>query len=51
MVTEIKRLCQKCIHLAQEAEDAEKQRDKMFNWVRDLMDQRHEVKVDIWRLE
>ena len=50
-VAEIKRLCQKHIHLAQEAEDSEKQRDKMFNWVHDLMDQRHEVKADIWRLE
>ena len=50
-MAEIKRLHQKCIHLAQEAEDAEKQRDKMLNWVHDLMDQRHEVKADIWRLE
>ena len=45
VVAEIKRLCQKHIHLVQEAEDAEKQRDKMFNC------QRHEVKADIWRLE
>ena len=51
VVAEIKRLHQKHIHLAQEAEDAEKQRDKMFNWVHDLMDQRHAVKADIWRLE
>ena len=23
----------------------------MFNWVRDLMDQRYEIKAEIWRLE
>ena len=51
VVAEIRRLCQKHINLAQEAEHAEKERDKMFNWVHDLMDQRHEVKTDIWRLE
>ena len=51
VVAEIKRLQQKHICLAQEAEDAEKQKDKMFNWVHDLMDHRHEVKADIWRLE
>ena len=27
------------------------QRDKMYNWVYDLLDQRHDVKADIWRLE
>ena len=48
---EIERLCQKCICLAQEAEDAEKERERMSNWVRDLMDQRHEIKAEIWRLE
>ena len=51
VVAEIKRLHQKHIHLAQEVQDAKKQRDKMFNWVWDLTDQRHEVKADIWRLE
>ena len=51
VVAEIERLCQKCICLAQEAEDAEKERERMSNWVRDLMDQRHEIKAEIWRLE
>ena len=47
LVVETKRLHQKCNHLAQEAEDAEKKRDKMYNWVRDLMDHRHDMKADI----
>ena len=51
VLAEIKRLCQKCICLAQEAEDAEKERERMSNWVHDLMDQRHEIKAEIWRLE
>ena len=51
LIVEIKRLCQKHNHLSQEAEDAEKQGDKMSNWVCDLMDQRHNVKADIWRLK
>ena len=50
-VAEIKRLHQKRICLAQEAEDAEKERERMSNWVHDLMDQRHEIKAEIWRLE
>ena len=51
VVAEIKRLHQKHICLAQEAEDAEKEREQMSIWVRDLMDQRHEIKAEIWRLE
>ena len=51
VVAEIKRLHQKHICLAQEAEDAEKEREWMFNWVCDLMDQRYEIKAEIWRLE
>ena len=51
VVAEIKRLCQKHICLAQEAEDADKEREQMSNWVRDLMDQRYEIKAEIWRLE
>ena len=51
VVAEIKRLHQKHICLAQEAEDAEKERERMSNWVRDLMDQRCEIKTEIWRLE
>ena len=51
VVAEIKRLCQKPIHLAQEAEDAEKQRDRMCNWVLDLKDQKYDVQKEIWKLE
>ena len=51
VVVEIKRLHQKCIHLAQEAEDAEKQRDRMCNWVLDLKDQKYDVQKEIWKLE
>ena len=51
VVAEIKRLHQKHIHLAQEAEDAEKQRDRMCNWVLDLKDQRYDVQKEIWKLE
>ena len=51
VVAEIKRLHQKHICLAQEAEDAEKEREQMSNWVHDLMDQRYEIKAEIWSLE
>ena len=51
VVAEIKRLHQKHICLSQEAEDAEKERERMSNWVHDLMDQRYEIKAEIWRLE
>ena len=47
VVAEIKRLHQKHIHLAQEAEDAEKQRDRMCNWVLDLKDQKYDVQKEI----
>ena len=51
VVAEIKRLHQKHIHLAQEAEDVEKQRERMCNWVLDLKDQKHDVQKEIWKLE
>ena len=51
VLAEIKRLHQKCIYLAQEVEDAEKERERMSNQVHDLIDQRHEIKDEIWRLE
>ena len=38
LVFETKRLCDKHTCLAQETEDAEIKRDKIFNWVCDLMD-------------
>ena len=51
VVAEIKRLHQKHIYLAQEAGDAEKERERMSKRVHDLMDQRYEIKAEIWRLE
>ena len=51
VVAEIKGLHQKHIHLAQEAEDAEKQRKRMCNWVFDLKDQEYDVQNEIWKLE
>ena len=51
LVAEIKKMHKKCIHLAQEAEDAEKQRDRMCNWVLDLKDQKYDVQKEIWKLE
>ena len=33
------------------AEDAEKQRDRMCNWVLDLKDQKYDVQKEIWKLE
>ena len=51
LVAEIKKWCKKCIHLAQEAEDAEKQKDRMCNWVLDLKDQKYDVQKEIWKLE
>ena len=50
LVAEIKKMHKKCIHLAQEAEDAEKQRDRMCNWVLDLKDQKYDVQKEIWKL-
>ena len=51
LVAEIKKMHKKYIHLAQEAEDAEKQRDRMCNWVLDLKDQKYDVQKEIWKLE
>ena len=51
LVAEIKKMHKKHIHLAQEAEDAEKQRDRMCNWVLDLKDQKYDVQKEIWKLE
>ena len=51
VVAEIKRLCQKHIHLAQEAEDTEKQWERMCNWVLNLKDQKYDVQKEIWKME
>ena len=37
--------------LAQEAEKAEKELEQMSNWVSDLLDQRADVKDELWRLD
>ena len=51
LVAETKKMHQKLIHLAQEAEDAEKQRDRMCNWVLDLKVQKYDVQKELWKLE
>ena len=51
LVAEIKKMCKKHIHLAQEAEGTEKQRDRICNWVLDLKDQKYDVQKEIWKLE
>ena len=51
VVAEIRKLCKKHICLAKEAEDAEKKRDRMCNWVLDLKDQKYDVQKEIWKLE
>ena len=51
LVAKIKKMHKKHIHLAQEAEDAEKQRDRMCNWVLDLKDQKYDIQKEIWKLE
>ena len=37
--------------LAQETDEAEKKRDRMCDWVCAHLNQRHDVKAEIWRLE
>ena len=51
LVAETKKICKKLFHLAQEVEDAEKQRDRMCNCVLDLKDQKYDVQREIWKLE
>ena len=51
LMVETKKWGDRLSHLAQVTEEAEKKRDRMCNWVPDLLDQRHNVKVEIWRLE
>ena len=49
MAEEMRELHHQLDCLVQDAEKAEKERDKMCNWVHGLMDQRHDVKSEIWR--
>ena len=51
MVHEMEMMCDKCNHLAQEIEEAEIKGDKMSNCIHDLLDQRYDVKREIWKLE
>ena len=51
MVCEMETMGDKPNHLAKETEKAEIKRDKMCNWVCDLLDQRYDVKREIWKLE
>ena len=37
--------------MAQEADDAEKQSERMCNWVLDLKDQKYGVQKEIWKLK
>ena len=37
--------------MAQEAEQAEKEQEKVRNWLRDLLDQRADLRVEIGRME
>ena len=50
-MVEVKRQHQKHNHLAQEADDAEKRRDKMCNCVLDLKDQKADLEGAIWHLK
>ena len=38
-------------HLAQEAERAEKEREQISNWVRDLLNQRADLRIEIRKIE
>ena len=51
LMVEVKKQHDMPNHLAQETEEAEKKRDRMCNWVCNLLDQRYNVKVEIWWLE
>ena len=37
--------------MAQETEQAEKEQEKVRNWLRDLLDQRADLRVEIGRME
>ena len=51
LVVEIKKWYERLNYLAQETEAAEKERDRMSEGVCDLLDQRYDVKAEIWGLE
>ena len=46
---QIRGFCERRDRLAREAEQAEKEREKVSNWVRDLLDQRVDLRVENWK--
>ena len=51
MAEGMRELCQQQDCLAKEAEEAEKERDRMGNWVHDLIDQRSDLQGEMHQLE
>ena len=51
MTEGMKELCKWSDCLTQEAEETEKEKDRMANWVNDLMDQRPDLQGEIHQLE
>ena len=48
---QIRVFCERQDQLAKEAEQAEKEQEKVTNWVRDLLNQRADLRVEIGRME
>ena len=48
---QIRGFCKWWDHLAQEAERAKKEKEQINNWVRDLLDQRADLRIEIWKME
>ena len=48
---QIRGVCERQDLLAKEAEQAEKEQEKVSNWVRDLLDQRVDLRVEIGSME
>ena len=48
---QIRGFCEWWDHLGEEAEKAEKEREQINNWVRDLLDQRAALRTEIWKME
>ena len=48
---QIRGFCERWDRLAKEAEQAEKEQQKVSNWVRDLLDQRVDLRVEIGSME
>ena len=48
---QIRVFCEQQDYLAQEAEKAEKEREEISNLVRDLLDQRADLRTEVWKME